>query len=476
MERLKELLEKMKTEEGLTEEEQKEFDELIGKLEVKETEQESKIGNDDQKLIDQITKTVNEAVKKLSEPVKNKTVNINKGADVGEIKTESSPYELKMIKPADGKRVVHDFEHKSGKFSGLKQSEVVFAKRVIDAWNMSSKGEQIIVSNELEKAANMTSTGASTGDEWVPSDLDSMLWEEWIKSSRVAQLFNIMEMPTQPYDIPIKSSSMTFYKTSEDATITGSAVGTGYGRLDACKMAGKVIWTYELDEDSILAMASEIRADIAEAAAAAIDDSILNGDTTTGTSNINLSGGTISTADVVICFNGLRHAGLVDNTSMASDLGSLAIGDFGTLLGLLGKYNTRANRLALIWDPYVNAKIIGGGITELLTVDKYANRATIFTGEVGSIFNIPCIPSEELAKTNASGYVDNTSGSNTKGTIVMVHRPSWRGGYRRRLLIETDKDIETQEMKLVASMRFAFVGWGTMASQTHTAVGYDVTV
>jgi len=25
-------------------------------------------------------------------------------------------------------------------------------------------------------------------------------------------------------------------------------------------------------------------------------------------------------------------------------------------------------------------------------------------------------------------------------------------------------------------MRFAFVGWGTMASQTHTAVGYDVTV
>jgi hypothetical protein len=159
---------------------------------------------------------------------------------------------------------------------------------------------------------------------------------------------------------------------------------------------------------------------------------------------------------------------------MKSDLGSLAIGDFQTLLGLMGKYNTLPSRLAILFDPYTNAKILG--LSELLTVDKYANRATIFTGEVGSIHNIPCIPTEEIAKANSNGWIDNTSGNNTKGSIIMVHRPSWRGGYRRRLLIEADKDIETQEMKLVASMRFAFVGWGTMSAQTHTAIGYDVTV
>ena len=470
MNRLKELLAKIKKGEELSEAEEKEYNELIDKLEVKEPEAKDK-GFDDE-LIAKIQSSVSDAMSKLSEPVKNKTVNFIVGKEPGEIKTEEAPFELKAIKPADGKRIIHDFKHKNGKFAGLKQSDVSFAYRVIDSFN--AKGMRIAVSDELEKSANMTSTGSATGDEWVPSDLDSILWEEWVKSSRVAQLFNVMEMPTQPYDMPIKSSGMSFYKTSEDANITGSAIGTGYGRLDACKTAGKIVWTYELDEDSILAMASEIRIDIAEAAAAAIDSMIINGDTTTGTSNINLSGGTIGTTNKVLCFDGLRHAGLVDNTSMKSDLGSLAIGDFQTLLGLMGKYNTLPSRLAILFDPYTNAKILG--LSELLTVDKYANRATIFTGEVGSIHNIPCIPTEEIAKANSNGWIDNTSGNNTKGSIIMVHRPSWRGGYRRRLLIEADKDIETQEMKLVASMRFAFVGWGTMSAQTHTAIGYDVTV
>ena len=471
MNRLKELLEKLKTEEGLTDEEQKEFDALIEKLDIKEPDKKEDKSVDSD-LLDKIKATVDDAVKKLSEPVKNKTVNFNVGKEPGEVKTEETPYEIKHIQPADGRKVLPDFKHKSGRFAGYNQSDVVFAKRMVDAFN--AKGMHVPLSNELEKAANMTSTGTGTGDEWVPELMDSMLWDEWVKTSRVAQLINIVEMPSQPYDLPYKSSSMSFYKTSEDAGITGSAVGTGYATLSACKMAGKTLFTYELDEDSIIAMAPEIRKDIAEAAAAAIDDAIINGDTTTGTSNINLSGGTISTADVVICFDGLRHAALIDNAAMDSDLGALTIDDFGTLMGLLGKYNTLPSRLALLFDPYTNAKILL--LDELLTVDKYANKATIMNGEVGSILGIPCIPSEEIAKSNATGWVDNTSGNNTKGTIVLFHRPSWKGGYRRRLLIEADKDIESQEIKLVASMRFALSGWGTMSSQTHTACGFDITV
>jgi len=473
MERLKELLEKMKTGE-LTEDEQKEFDELMEKLEVKEEKKEDKSDDD---LLAKIQSTVDEAVKKLTEPVKNKTVNFNtSGRDKEDYEKDYAPVKLTKINPYGSGKVVHDFKHKHGKFAGIKQSDVVFAKRAVEAF--SRKGlTDIRVSDELEKAANMTSTGSGSGDEWVPSDLDSMLWEEWVKVSRVAQMFRIDEMPTQPYDLPIKTSDITFYKTSEDANITGSALGTGYGRLDACKMAGKMIFTYEIDEDSILSMAGEIRNSIGISAAAAIDDAILNGDTTTGTSNINLSGGTISTSDLVLCFNGLRHAALVDNTSMASDLGTLAVADFNTMLALMGKYNTMTSNLVAFFDPYVNAKMVG--LTGLVSVSDYGAGATIHTGEVGSIFNIACIPTEELVKANSSGWVDNSSGSNTKGQIVLVHKPSWRGGYRRRLLIEADKDIETQELKLVASMRFAFVGYGDqgdLSAQTHTIVGYNVTV
>lgn len=422
-------------------------------------------------LLESMKSELAKTMAELTKPIKEKEIHIveNKAREAG-VKVEPIHIQYKHISPITGAKYGIDYVHKSGKYAGLRQSDLEFTQRICKAF-------KIPMSETLMKTSDMVSTTDGSGDDWVPSDLDNQLWDEWVKQSAVAQLFRVIEMPTQPYDLPIKTSGMTIYKTAEDVAPTASGLGTGYGRLDACKLAGKITWTYELDEDSILPMIGIIREDIAEQMAAAIDNVIINGDTTTGTANINLSGGTIGTTNKVLCFNGLRHAALVDNGDMDSDLGTLAAADFATLLGLLGKYSTRPSRLAFLIDPYTRIKALQ--LDELETVEKFGSGASILTGEFGKIYGIPVITTEEIAKTNATGWVDNSAGSNTKGQIICVHKPSWITGYKRRVLIETDKDIDVQQYELVVSTRFALAGYGDggdLSSQGHTAVGFNVTV
>ena len=79
-------------------------------------------------------------------------------------------------------------------------------------------------------------------------------------------------------------------------------------------------WSLTLDEDSVIAMAAEVRSGLVRNAAEVIDDVLLNGDTTT-TDNINADGATISKTDAgkgqwLLGFDGLIHLpllGLIDN-------------------------------------------------------------------------------------------------------------------------------------------------------------------
>jgi len=160
---------------------------------------------------------------------------------------------------------------------------------------------------------------------------------------------------------------------------------------------------------------------------------------------------------------------------MSTAIGAaLSASDILTVGALAGKYFTAPGDFVIIADIYTYFKMLG--MTEFLTVDKYGANATIIRGELGRVFGIPVIPSAQFGKTSTTGKLSATAGSNTKGSFIMVHLPSWKIGWRRRILIEADKDITTQTNKLVASARMALKGWGTMASQTHTAYAYNITV
>lgn len=330
-------------------------------------------------------------------------------------------------------------------------------------------------SEELKAAVkSMTSTGSGSGDEWVPTGMAAQLWEEWQEQTLIRPLFREINMPTNPYDIPANLSDPTVYKVAENAAPPASDEGTQKMTLTAVKLAAKVNFTEELVEDSIIPILPEVRSSIAQAMANAVDAVIVNGDTTTGTANISYYGSSITSTHRYLVFDGLRHQGLVDNTACKADLGALAAADYQSLMSLVGKYATRPSGCAFIEDIYTYLKCLA--IDEFETVDKYGPSATIMNGELGKIYGIPIIITEELGKTDSSGYINATAASNTVGSIVLVHKNSWLLGFKRQLDLELDRDADKDAYNLYARIRIALMDFGTSSSATHTATGYNVTV
>lgn len=361
----------------------------------------------------------------------------------------------------------------SGKYIGKKKTDVYFGNMVIDSINaVAAPTNRIKKSADLEKA--MAATTAGAGDEWVPTGMDTAIWEDWTKRSLVADKIQTVDMPTDPFDIPILTGDLTIYKPGEATAPTASDLTTAKKTLTACKLAGKNLMSYELEEDAVFSVISILKENFAKQIAAAVDSVILNGDTTTGTANINLSGGTITTTSKFLCFDGMRHAALIENAAMDADLGALAVADIATLQALMGKYATRPSDVILFTDIWTYLKMTG--LSDVLTIDKYGNDATIIKGELAKLMGYPIVVSEELAKANSTGWVDNTAGNNTTGQIVLTHIPSWRAGWKRRFLLETDRDIDKQQYEMVGSIRYALIMFGTASSQTHTSVGFNVTI
>lgn len=407
---------------------------------------------------------ISSAVKEIKEPNKDELLAGIKEIIDAQVTELTKPKKDKAVEMAEG------IKSPKGKYKGMSIKDLEMHKRLCKAFS-------IPLDDEFTKA--MDSTTADSGDDWVPTLMDAALWENWVTQSKVAQLVRFIDMPSNPYDLPIKDSGMTvYYNASENASTTASNPNTGKVTLSAGKLMGEVDFSYELDEDAVLNLRSVIVADINDKMTQAIDNVIVNGDTTTGAININYytSGGSnIGATNKVLIFDGLRHFALVNNTSQKSSLAAAVSSDnFLTVLKLLGKYATRPTDVACIADPWTYLSMLD--IAEIQTVDKYGSAATILNGEVGKILGIPIIPSEEIGKTDTSGYINQTAGSNTKGSFVIFHRPSVIAGRKRQVMLESDKDITTQTHKLVVSTRMAFKPWGDNTSDTYVGLGYNATI
>ena len=131
----------------------------------------------------------------------------------------------------------------------------------------------------------------------------------------VAPLFNTIQMPSNPFQIPLQLSDVNWYPGTENVATKSSSLTTARQTLTAYDLVAEVPWSYDLDEDAVIAMIEELRQGLLRNAREVIDDVILNGDTTT-TNNINAAGATIANADAgkgqwLLGFDGLLHLPLV---------------------------------------------------------------------------------------------------------------------------------------------------------------------
>lgn len=336
-------------------------------------------------------------------------------------------------------------------------------------------------SEDLKAAIKaMTSDGSGTGDELVPTNMAASLWEDFFLASRIAGQFTTIDMPTNPFDVPLGLGDTTWRKGSENTATTATDLTTAKSTLTATELVTEVNWSYTLAEDSIVALMPAVRSRLAISGAEVIDSFMLNADSTdAATGNINLDDADPAADSYYLSAgqDGIRHLWIADNTSQAIDAGGDALADSDVLnaLDAMGKYAVNPEQVIIIADASTYLKGLLGA-TNVRTVDKYGPGATILTGELARYSGVPIIVSASAPLTQSDAKCSTTSGNNTLGQLSLVNRNMWYVGFRRNLLIEVDRDIQRRQYIMVVSLREAVAAHGTRASATHTAGVYNILV
>lgn len=340
----------------------------------------------------------------------------------------------------------------------------------------------------------MDSAESGFGNQLIGSQYVGELWEAARRESRIFNQLTAFEMTAPSAYLPVEVDfpEMQYVGESTADYTNGSDYGTSKTgsqrvQVDAKKFVIHQMWSGELEEDSIIPFVPFLRMQAAKAIAHYTDSLVLNGDTTNAaTGNINLVDTTPGATKHYLAFDGIRHAYLVDNTGNAVDAGGAIT--YTQLTALRSKMVDAArfvdwghpsdpNDLIYVADVETADRI--AELSEVLTMDKYGQNASILNGEVSKIGKNPLLVSMAMSKTDATGAVSNTAGNNVKGGVAAFNRKGFVPGWRRRVKLEVERIPGRDQTRLVYSMRMGlgrFTPTGA-ASGIEAAAGlYNITL
>ena len=399
------------------------------------------------------------------------------------------------------------------KATRLNDPELAYKSLALKAAEAEKKGNNAaheglkalgLKADEIER-----STLTSYGDEWAGVLYGTALWDKIRATNDLIGKLPQKEVP-QGYEsipIPIEGSDPLFYKVAQaaslptteatgrpNATVTSSRVGTPTPvSLTVGKVGARVLFTGEMDEDSIVPWVPQLRAQMERAANEQFEYIILDGDTTaTASTNINDIAGTPAATDAFLVLDGLRKLALVTNTANSVSIGTLTPEAFLSILKLMGVAGKNAAvnmQNTEFWiGPQVHWKALQ--MPEVKTADVAGNigatiekgvLTTIFGHKINVTFNM-CRAGELLGTvttdaykllSNSAGKVDqDTQANNIYGTILAVRYDQWLMGWKRRMTVETERFADADVSQIVVQARMGLVYRDTEAA----AVGYGVIV
>jgi len=338
----------------------------------------------------------------------------------------------------------------------------------------------------------MDTAESGFGSQLVGAQYVGELWDAPRKLGRVFPLIDSFEMTDPTAYLPVEVDIPEMLFVSENTANNSSeytTVKTGSQRVqvDAKKFIIHQMWSGEMDEDSIIPFVPFLRRQAALSVAHYADSLVLNGDNTNAaTGNINLDDADPADTKHYLAFDGIRHAALVDNTANAVDVaGAITLAQLNNLRALMidstrlvdWGHPTNSDDLVYVSDPFTADKI--AMLDEYLTADKYGPQATVFNGEAGRILGHRHISSIAVSKTEADGKLSTTANNNTKGQVVAFNSRGFKVGWRRRVMVETERLPARDQTRIVYSLRLGFGRFtptGAASGIEAAAVAYDISV
>lgn len=337
------------------------------------------------------------------------------------------------------------------------------------------------------------STLATYGDEWVSVAYSNAVWEQIRQNTFVLDMIQQREVPqgAESIILPLEGADPTWYKVPQttainattgrpDATVPSSRMATGNATLTVAKMGARVLFSGELEEDSIIPFMAQLKRQLSTSGAEMLEHAIIDGDTATGaTTNINDIGGTPAATDLFLLMDGFRKLPLVTNTANSRSAGTLTSGDFLAtvkLLGASGINSVDIAKVVLISDVNVHWSALE--LADVKSRDVFAS-ATIETGKLTGIYGYKHYVSPWMhymsatRMANTAGKVDRTvTANNTTGSILAVRPDQWIFGWKRRMTMETQRFPDADTTQIVALARVGLKYRDTEAA----AISYGVTV
>ncbi len=357
-------------------------------------------------------------------------------------------------------------DEKAAELAAIQKSKMSFKDGSSnEAVTDEEKNAAVFLSKFLKKDMNETKFGAQLREK-VGQHLPSATWELEVSLNMeneirrrlvVEPIFRKVQMKTNVMTFPLNPetghanwvTNANFGTTlSMGGTTAGSATGSPHllkeVTLNAYKVATNEYINFEEEEDSLIVLTPIIRDAMVRRVARAVDKALLLG---AGAGADPVKGVSTYDATSAVSLTATSAASIANLRSLRKDLGAWGL------------------------DPADVTYIVSTEVyydllddTQFQTMDKVGTRATLLTGQVGSVGNSPVLVSAEFP-TKASG----TTSSTTNYGAIAVAAGNFLVGVQRGLRFDTQDLVEYQKKVLVASLR-------TGMTQVTTNLGQGVSV
>lgn len=317
-------------------------------------------------------------------------------------------------------------------------------------------------------ARAMSTGGAGTGTEWVPTGYATTLVEDIRQPFSVTGMFETVNMPQNPYLLPVQGLPIKSRLLTEGTAITQKNIASLNMTFNAVKQGALALTSTELEEDSIVPIVGIIRSELAWAMSYGLADSIINGQKTAQPDSAVGLGG--DTGDVRWSYDGLRYyANALAAYTRLNAAGSLSADILAQLKGLLGRFGNTPDRSFWLMGFITYAKLLtlrdASGWAVVLTADKAGGTSTFDTGLLGKMFGSPLSVEQDYPENmDANGLVTNLG--NTGTGLHYINKRGFRLGIRRGVMIEASREryFDTDQIAFRATGRFHFKATQTPSS------------
>lgn len=381
-----------------------------------------------------------------------------KSIEMGKTQAEKTAEALEAKIKADGDNYAKSITEMSEELKAAKdemaamaKSKMQFSEAGADAPTSDELNEAFITAKILGKSIDATEVGKKLIEKSTRfSDTDwETTWNSKIFTGIqnrvvVEPLFNTIAMNARVMNFPFNpDTGMDATWVASGALNDGDNVGTAFNdtssgttqkhaltevTLTASKLATREYIGYEEEEDALIPVAGMIRDAIIRRMARTSDASILGtGVTAPFTELEELAGG---------------HSGNTVTTGSTSDL--LTVAEILTARKNMGQWGMNPSDVTVFLSQAAYYGLLDS--TEVITVDKYGDMATIKAGELGKLWGMSLVVSDAFEAAGAG-----------KAQGIIVNPNNYLVGNYRNMTIETATDVVAQQKALVATRRFGFI-------------------